>query len=336
MSATSETIEVLNNSAAQIRLGDLPTGHQVQPKKRGDQLLKAFNHLLRRTHLYAGLFLLPWVFLYGVTGFLFNHATFLADMKTIEFGPTQTQGTPLAEVPTAASIARQVIDVVNQGGDTKYELVKPEAARFERGGLGATIKDESGKSYLVTLDAAGHGGTIRESRERRASGEPAPFAAKRGVVISPAPVKTVEEGLPAVLANIGMADAAVSEVRMAPLTFQMASADRVWQVNYNAQTGSLAGQEVLPNSLPDLSARTFLLRLHTAHHYPAEFNFRWIWAVIVDVMSFVMVFWGLSGIVMWWQIKRTRWLGAGLIVLSLIAAVWIGSGMHEMMLANPR
>ena len=29
--------------------------------------------LIRRIHLYTGLFMTPWVFLYGVSGFLFNH-----------------------------------------------------------------------------------------------------------------------------------------------------------------------------------------------------------------------------------------------------------------------
>ena len=41
------------------------------PKKR--RVTPRWNILVRRLHLYAGLFMLPWVFLYGITGAMFNH-----------------------------------------------------------------------------------------------------------------------------------------------------------------------------------------------------------------------------------------------------------------------
>jgi len=34
--------------------------------------------IMRRTHLYAGLFLAPWVAMYGFSGFIFNHGSWFA------------------------------------------------------------------------------------------------------------------------------------------------------------------------------------------------------------------------------------------------------------------
>jgi hypothetical protein len=50
--------------------------------------------------------------------------------------------------------------------------------------------------------------------------------------------------------------------------------------------------------------------------------------VIVDVMAFVMVFWGVSGIVMWWQIKSTRRFGSAAMLVSLIFAIWLVYAMY--------
>lgn len=55
-----------------------------------------------------------------------------------------------------------------------------------------------------------------------------------------------------------------------------------------------------------LTTRTLLLRLHLAYGFPASVNARWFWAIVVDAMFLAMVFWGLSGVVMFWQIKAVR------------------------------
>ncbi len=78
----------------------------------------------------------------------------------------------------------------------------------------------------------------------------------------------------------------------------------------------------------ELNWRNYLLRLHTAHGYPFERNARWFWAITVDAMFACMVFWGFSGLVMWWQIKRTRLFGSIAIVLSLVLAIALAIAMH--------
>ena len=116
---------------------------------------------------------------------------------------------------------------------------------------------------------------------------------------------------------------------MPDLVFPIEADGQTWTATFNATTGSVSGGLPEPPTGPNW--RQFLLRLHTAHGYPGETNARWGWAVIVDVMAAVMVFWGLSGLVMWWQIKATRIAGAVTLVLSAIAAATLGVLMYAAM-----
>lgn len=82
-----------------------------------------------------------------------------------------------------------------------------------------------------------------------------------------------------------------------------------------------------------MSLRTFLLRLHKAHVYPSAGGARWAWALLVDVMALAMVSWGVTGLFMWWQIKRTRGIGTWLVAISLVLAGFVGAAMHSAFLS---
>src|SRR5947207_13603398 len=69
---------------------------------------KRILQVIRRLHLYAGLFMIPWVALYAFTGFLFNHGLWLPEHPSISFGPEVTRGTPLEGLMDAATLADEV------------------------------------------------------------------------------------------------------------------------------------------------------------------------------------------------------------------------------------
>src|SRR5690606_12043395 len=102
----------------------------------------------------------PWVFLYGLTGILFNHPTWFSDQSIISFGAAETRGTPLERPPTASGVAHQVVAAINAQTDGDYRLVEPDEARFERGGLSGSVS-AGGTPYTVSLDPVRGGGTIR-------------------------------------------------------------------------------------------------------------------------------------------------------------------------------
>lgn len=316
-------------------------------------LRRRVMHVVRRGHLYLGLFLLPWAILYGATGFLFNHPTAFADAPTASFGPSELAGTPMSDPPPPGDVAGRVVAVLNDRakGGSSYSLVDPGRAKYTREFAFATVKAH-GREVSVLIDVAGKGGTVR-SREvpPQKSEERAPFAVggpkggrgERGgppraaPPADPLPVEAplherVKAAVPVVLERTGFPGGEVVVTSVPDLTFLMSDGTREWQVTYNALAGSVSGKPAADSGSGDeLSTRRFLTRLHVAHGYPGEPNAKWFWAVFVDVMAFVMVFWGVSGIFMWWQIRATRKAGLVVMLLSAAAVTMLGFGMHEVL-----
>ena len=83
------------------------------PKKRSRAGYNQLMKVLRRAHLYSGLFLTPWVFLYGVTALLFNHPDLFSGQQVIEVGPAEVAGTPLAQIPPPGALAARVVEKLN-------------------------------------------------------------------------------------------------------------------------------------------------------------------------------------------------------------------------------
>ena len=326
-------------------------GGLTPPARQTRPLRKRVMHTVRRAHLYFGLFLLPWAVLYGATGFLFNHPTAFADAPAASFGEGELVGTPMGAPPAPAAVAEQVVGALNAraaNGET-YALVEPAKAKYTRDFAFATVKAD-GQEVSVLFDVNHPGGTVRAKAPApplTKAEEKAPFAvgsAKgggRGAPASSAPDalklgaplhERVKASVPVVLERTGFPTGVVTVTSVPDLSFLMSDGGKVWRVTYNAQTGTVGGSAVDPAPPPEeLSTRRFVTRLHLAHGFPGDTNAKWFWAVAVDAMAFVMVFWGVSGVFMWWQLKATRKLGFVVLLLSITAATALGLGMHEML-----
>jgi hypothetical protein len=68
----------------------------------------------------------------------------------------------------------------------------------------------------------------------------------------------------------------------------------------------------------------FLERFHRRRGYATGYGLDTVWAVSVDAFIVAMVFWVLSGLWMWWEMKVTRLLG--------LAALLAGAGVFAMYL----
>lgn len=116
------------------------------------------------------------------------------------------------------------------------------------------------------------------------------------------------------------------------LAFRAEGNGVAWDVRYEAASGAVTAERVDDTvAARPFSVRRMLTQLHSAHGYPFEIGPRWYWAVVVDLMSIVMVFWGVSGVVMWWQLRRLRWPGAAAMVVSLLAAGVLFTGMVQLL-----
>jgi len=304
---------------------------------------KRLAHLLRRVHLYLGLLLLPWAVLYGVTAFLFNHPAAFSDQPTVQFGREAVAGTPMESVPSPREQAEQVIAKLNDlhKPAVPYTLGAGEA-KYNREFAFATAKAD-GRTVSVLIDPRTGAGTVRSNPDK-----PKPDLAKPPFTHTPPPApptspttwadpirlspslpERVKAAIPVILERTGFTADNVVVTSVPDLVFPIEADGKTWTATYNATTGTVTGGP--PEVVPGPTWRQYLLRLHSAHGYPGETNARWGWAVVVDVMAVVLVFWGLSGLVMWWQVKATRVAGAVVLVVSAIVATALGVMMHSAM-----
>lgn len=308
-------------------------------------LRKRAMHLARRAHLYFGLFLFPWAVLYGVTAFLFNHPTAFSDAPTVSFGARALKGTPLEALPSPNEQAEQVVRALNekQKPATPYKLAGE--AKYTREFAFATAKGD-GFTVNVLFDVKNGGGTVRATPVRaKAEPERAPFAtasaapepkreqnapreARDGIRLADPLHERVRAAVPVVLDRTGFAAGEIAVTSVPDITFPIEADGRAWTASYNSLTGTITGAPEGTKPESELSARRFLTRLHLAHGYPGEANGKWFWALVVDAMALALCFWGATGLVMWWQIKATRWPGLLVLVLSAACATALALEMR--------
>ena len=353
----------------------------ARKKKTRNPLVRFLLMVIRRSHLYFGLLLVPWAILYGVTAYLFNHPSHFSTTKQESVSATAIPANWPTRNWNAKELAQSVVEQLNarfETANTAVDLDEKVAAKFEGNNITCTYEHD-GRSYSVLIAVDGKRGTLRSQpirvevpapktaffevvppgatgRTRGRSGPQDGISSPRerstettqrqvpGVAnsavevanLSRTPIFVVEN----VSANLKASVVEIAKnhgheieldaVRIASipdLAFIVSTNDEKWECRYSALTGAV---NTKPSSTPgktEFSWRRFLLRLHTAHTYPDEFNARWFWAIVVDIMAFVMVFWGVSGIVMWWQIKATRPTGSVAMAISLISAIALGWAM---------
>jgi hypothetical protein len=282
--------------------------------------------LLRRVHMFAGLFMTPWIFLYGITGFLFNHPSALSDRDVQSAGRAEIAGTALERFPAAPELADRVVEALNdQAGRAAFRRVDRDAAVYTRA-LFVTATGQ-GREHSVRFDPDSGESFIRSTSTDREI--PSPVPAGTILTLADSPREQLAKGVPALLAKLGI-EANATAVRNPPdLICTVEHQGHRWRLAYNIQTGATDARPA--DRTDQLSTRRFLTDLHLAFTYPSRVDARWLWAVGVDAMFVSMVFWGISGLLMAWQVKKLRgWVIATLIVSGAIATA-IALGMHEVL-----
>lgn len=345
--------------------GKSPSKPHATAKKRKRKLGSRVNMWIRRIHLFSGLFMLPWVLLYGFTALLFNHPTYMADSKTeIENFSLSNEQEEL--LPSATILAQQAVATANEkllseNSPQTLELAEHPNAIFTRQAFGSVENDDrsvgvilnlnNGKGYLRNrskdpVDKANESEdkteeaappTVDEGLKLAIDADPSgQFKSAVDDLLEPYDVDSEKISLRS-LPNLEF-DAVVDGKPVRLRLTQQSSRNRRGGGRPSPSAGETDVEKTKPQYKSELtvvgqnpremSARSFLLRLHMAHGYGVQTNSRWFWAVAVDLMFASMCFWGLSGVVMWWQIKRTRKIGFLLLIASAIVATWLAIGMH--------
>lgn len=284
---------------------------------------------VRRVHLYAGLALCPLVLLFGVSAFLFNHPA--AFNRTVEsHGPELVEETAFVEEEFAPDLAGQLAvaiqkrldeqanDPSQDAGATGHVLVFRERDSAEYRRSPSIEWTEGGDRHSIRLRS--DGGYEVTRAPRRESAEPIRVELDDLDALK----SRFEADAKRVASRLGVDDETVRVSRMPTLRFA-AELDGVPQVvDVDLSRGSATISPKVEAEPPGW--RRLLLRMHTAHTYPADDPIRWAWALLVDVTAIAMVMFGLSGLAMWWQMKNLRrrgalWTGIGVVAFAVMTTL---------------
>lgn len=272
--------------------------------------------LLRRIHLYAGLFLLPWVFLYGITGAMYNHLGLMPEVEFRSVSASQLQQTSLAEFPTPASLAAAVVKAIQAAAPkSNIELNEDHPPEFVNDVILKASENET--QHAIHIHPVDKSAWIASGTSKA---NPRSLLPKvNNVDVDPDPYLLARETAPEILKAAGIqTEASIQPMGWSKLNFLARVDGQPARITYVLRDGHVDITEY--NGEPDMSLRQFFMRLHTTHGQSPHWNGRMIWSVVIDIMAIAMVSWGITGIVMWWQIKRTRIVGTCVIGLSIATA----------------
>lgn len=281
-----------------------------------------FMRVVRRVHMYAGLLLLPWILLFGLSGMLFNHPNVGEDVTGRSLAADDLARSGVRPWD-ARRIAERVLEQVRAEGASDYRLDPDHDAEL----TGFTVLSAPSQQgqHMLLLDMQEARGVLVSRAARRAA-EGSTFS-KRQVPLPDVSTKAVEQALGGLLEAHQLT--ALGPLRAHPkiapeLRFVVRDADAVqWNLTYDLGSGTLSGRR--RDVLPNLGVTQLLAKLHTTHHFPLRFGAVWLWALFADLLGVTMVFWAVSGMVMWWQLKATRLMGIVSLAIALgLAALIIG------------
>ena len=282
---------------------------------------------IRRIHLYLGLFMFPWLLLYGLTGLFFNHPTFLPNFEIRSVGPDDLDGTGLAELPAPETVARRLLERIARNDreeSVDLRLVRPDRARYRNVAGFNTARD--GKRYqLLFFPSKGSGRlNIRPPEPNRST----PFDGRKRLELDRGTRQELQRGAVEAFQKLGV-ETKEARLQFGPLLeFEMEAEGKTWLVRYNLGNGNLYA--VPTEGGPGVrSVRDYLIRLHVTHGFPPEPGTRTAWALVVDLMAIALILWVVTGLLMWWQMKVVRLTGAIVLTVSALWAFGIGYLMYD-------
>lgn len=284
---------------------------RAKPKPRKRARYSGLVKIFRRTHMYFGLVLVPFVLLYGLTAIFFNHPTWMdGRADPVDNPPALLEAHPGFPIEILAEEVRAAIE---EQMEEPVEIVgEPEITGtflFETREDGQRIRVRVNPSNLASTtqvtDLPGE-----QEEERR-------FPKQIETTIGDR-VDSLKSELES------QTPLASPSIRIAPdIEFQARVGEEDWIVGYDLRNGQLSERRV-GELRRDFTLRSFLMRLHVSRGYPDDVSVRSFWGGIVDVTALLMIFWAISGVVMWWQMKPLRnagmlALGGGVLMAGMLA-----------------
>lgn len=285
--------------------------------------------IVRRVHMYAGLVLMPWLLFFGLSGMLFNHPNVGEQVKGQPVSAADMKALSQFEAWRPTAVAEQVLDALNHADATggPYRLDPDFKSSFVGYAVLSAAAPDGG--YMLILDVAGARGVLVHKLARKsAEGSSFPKLTLALPDYSSARLEQHARGLLSARelphqTELRAHPKIAPELRLRALDAQ----GRAWNLAYDLRSGELSGRRA--DRFPNLGFAQILASMHKTHHFTLEFGPLWLWALFEDLLGLAMVLWALTGMVMWWQLKRTRLVGLVSLVLALGLAAGVMFGTLE-------
>jgi len=266
----------------------------------------SFHLWIRRAHLYAGLFLAPFVVIYGASAVIFNHGGWFSSgapprKETVDVsGVTWADPAALAATVVAALGSGVTLDPAVAPALTGDVVLQGDLPGGDERRAQIRVDTKSGEATVRVGEPTAKAPFPTRTKLDPALKEPVAALATRARTLVPGGDGLEVKGAPQV--RFGLLDAAGGR----------------WAASVDLGKGTLA---VRPAPTGPDTAR-LLTGLHTIHGYPeAAPTARFAWAIVVDVMAVAFLFWTASGIFMWWGMLKLRKVG----LLSLAGGVTLAA-----------
>lgn len=282
---------------------------------------------MRRLHLYAGLFLLPWVFLYGITGAMFNHIGLFPSGTIHEVTASHLAESTMSDFPTPEALAQDVVASLKAAApEAGIELRSDHQAAFNNNVVLETRA--SGQKYVVHIDPIGKAARIvRPPENKELAEQQALLRQIRNLKLDPNPYEKARAAVPDIFSSAGLAEPATPKpLGWCKLNFLVDIDGEPARVTYVLRDGHVDINRFTGED--GMIPRATFLKLHTFHGRTPGSSARNVWSLFLDAMAIAMVTWGVTGLIMWWQLKSLRLVGGIVIAISIATALTLYFNME--------
>lgn len=287
--------------------------------------------IVRRIHLYAGLLLMPWLLLFGVTALSFNHPTVGRGLKSMMLPPGRVESLTGVQPWDAEQLAGQV--ALKMGPAQGAFQFEPGSAHFQGWPLLSRRAPGGREVVIVGLDS---GRAILTKREDLQESQRPSFI-DQVVKIEGRDTEALAYEFSSLHEKLGIdVDGPLMPHPKVHPELRFVARERdgaLWNVVYNLTTGALDGRP--SNEARHAPVVELLESLHKQHHFPANFGPTFFWALFADLTAFTLILWSVSGLLMWIQMKKLRAVGVVVLVTGATIITLVATGTSSELTFGP-
>ena len=282
---TDDAAELGTEDASTDITSDSNTKPRPQKKSAGARIWRSAMMLIRRVHLYSGIFMFPFVLLYGFSGWFFNHPGYFRDGDSTGFAAADVAAGALAELPSADEVAESVVEEMNLESfmvdGPEIVLTDFQTPRFT-GFMSYTVNTDEA-THTISINPNSGAGEVKTVPVVPVDGEatkpePNPLAVIRSAGLPTNPLDIGRDVIPKVLADLDLSSGEAFNGRRSPgVVFSVNANEVPCLVTYNLGSGAVSS--IRQDARPEMSLKDQMRRMHLARMYSPQYDTRWVWAL---------------------------------------------------------